>query len=52
MKVALHLTYLRAMRQKDYIFMVPWTIFKNHLLEVGWPYIEPSEHDTPNAENR
>jgi hypothetical protein len=32
-------------------FMVTWTIFKNHLLEVGLT-TKPGDHDTPNAHNR
>ena len=31
-------------------FMVTWTTFKNHLLEVGLTQ-KPGDHDTPNAHN-
>ena len=33
-------------------FMVTWTIFKNHLLEVARPNTEPRDHGTPDVDNR
>ena len=31
--------------------MVSWTIFKDHLLEVGLPNIKPGDRGTPNAQH-
>ena len=43
-------TWIPTWHQMGHVFMVTWTSFKNHLLEVGLT-LNRGDHGTPNAHN-